>query len=260
MSAGQQVPAAARALGVLRVLAQAPGPLGAPAIARTLGVPRSSAYQLLAVMADEGFVVHLRDEGRYALGVAAFEVGVAYLRHSMLEHLARPALHRLVVDAGAIVPAVCHVAVLHGREVLYVVREGTGPIVSGVIEVGVRLPAALTASGRAMLARLSKEQVRALFPDEAAFVDRTGAGPTRPAALGRLLAVEARRGWAEEDGHVVEGYATVAVAVTDAQARPVASIGATFRSAQADADARAALARLVGRTAEGLSTQLAARP
>ena len=66
---------------------------------------------------------------------------------------------------------------LHGRDVLYVVEErapGRPPLVT---DVGVRLPAHLTASGRAMLAALPPAQVRALYPDRGAFVDRHGPGP-----------------------------------------------------------------------------------
>ena len=80
-----------------------------------------------------------------------------------------------------------HLAVLHGREVLYVIEErapGRPPLVT---DVGVRLPAQLTASGRAMLAALPPAQVRALFPDRTAFVDRHGAGPPSLTALRRLL-------------------------------------------------------------------------
>ena len=54
---------------------------------------------------------------------------------------------------------------LHGRDVLYVVEErapGRPPLVT---DVGVRLPAHLTASGRAILAALPAAQVRALYPD-----------------------------------------------------------------------------------------------
>ena len=77
-----------------------------------------------------------------------------------------------------------HLAVLHGRDVLYVVEEraaGRPPLVT---DVGVRLPAHLTASGLAMLAALPPAQVRALFPSRAAFVQRHGIGPgvaARPA-------------------------------------------------------------------------------
>ncbi len=50
-----------------------------------------------------------------------------------------------------------------------------------VTDVGVRLPAHLTASGRAILAALAPAQVRALFPDRAAFSTRHGAGSCRAA-------------------------------------------------------------------------------
>ena len=109
-------------------------------------------------MAEEGFVTHLPEERRYGLGVAAFEIGSAYSRQEPLQRLARPLMARLVD-----VRHTAHLAVLHGREVLYVVEE-RAPGRPLVTDVGVRLPAQLAASGRAMLAALPAAQVRALFP------------------------------------------------------------------------------------------------
>ena len=63
-----------------------------------------------------------------------------------------------------------------------------------------RLPAQLTASGRAMLAALPPVQIRALYPDPAAFVLRTAVGPRSPSALRTLLVDVRRRGYAVEDG------------------------------------------------------------
>ena len=57
-----------------------------------------------------------------------------------------------------------HLAVLHGHDLLYVVEERAPGRPSLVTDVGVRLPAHLTASGRAILAALPAAQVRALFP------------------------------------------------------------------------------------------------
>ena len=57
-----------------------------------------------------------------------------------------------------------HLAVLHGNEVVYVLEERAVGRTRLVTDVGVRLPAALTASGRAMLAALTARQVAALFP------------------------------------------------------------------------------------------------
>lgn len=223
---GSQVPAASQALAILRLLATRPGPMPAAAIARELGLPRSTTYHLLSVMADAGFVTHLPEERAYGLGVAAFEVGSAYLRHDPLERLARPLLARLVHDAP--VPIVGHLSILHGRETLYLLKESRPGAPTLVTEVGVRLPAHLTASGRAILAALPAAQVRAIFPHRDAFVDRTGHGPQSLTELRRVLAEVRSRGWASEDGHISPGVASVAAAATDHTARPAAAIGITF--------------------------------
>jgi DNA-binding IclR family transcriptional regulator len=231
----------------------------ASALARELGLPRSSTYHLLSAIAAAGFVAHYPEEGRWGLGVTAFEIGAAYLRHEPLERLGRPLLHRLAADISQAAPAVAHLGVLHGRETLYLLRESPPTPLSVVAEVGVRLPAALTASGRSMLAELPAAQLRALFPSKDSFVDRTGVGPTSLTALSRLLAAERARGWAEEDGFIVAGYSSVAVAARDHSRRPVASIGLTFRSDRVDEATRAVLAREAGRAARELSRRLGAR-
>ena len=252
------VPAAERTLDVLQALALAPGPLPAAALARRVGMPRSSAYQLLAVLAVRGFVVHYPEDERWGLGVSTFELGAAYLRHEPLERLGRPLVHRLAHDVAGTAPAVAHLGVLHGRETVYLLRESTPVAVTVVVDIGVRLPASLTASGRCQLALLPPAQVRALFPSRQSFVDRTGRGPMSLASLRRLLAEEASRGWSEEDGLVVEGYASVAAAAVDRTGRPVASLGLTFRSDQVDVPERVRLARAVRSVARELSRRLGA--
>jgi DNA-binding IclR family transcriptional regulator len=142
------VPALRRGLAVLRLLASHAGPVPAAAIAAELKLPRSTVYHLLTELTNAGFVTHLPEDRRYGLGVAAFELGSAYLRHDPLERLARPLLRRLVDRVGH----TAHLGVLHGPETLYLVREQPRRPQTLVTDVGVRLPAQLPASGRAMLA------------------------------------------------------------------------------------------------------------
>lgn len=250
--------AATRALGVLRALASSPGPMPASVLARQLGLPRSSMYHLLAAMQTAGFVAHYPEDERWGLGVGAFEIGAAYLRHEPLERFGRPVLHRLAHDIADIAPAVAHLGVLHGREILYLLTESPRSPVTTIAEVGVRLPASLTASGRAVLAELPAAQIRALFPSKRAFVDRTGLGPTSASGLNRLLAAERAQGWAEEDGFIVPGYASVAVTARDHSRRPVASIGLTFRSDRVDRKVRVELAKHAARAARDLSKRMGA--
>lgn len=248
-----QVPAARRALAVLRLLASAPGPLPASAIARTLGLPRSSTYHLLAAMAEEGFVTPIPEERRWGLGVAAFEIGSAYLRHEPLERLARPLLRRLVDRVGEI----AQLGVLHGAETLYLLKEQPPGHATLVTDVGVRMPAHLTASGRSMLAHLPPAQVRALFPGR--FVSRTGRGPASLRELRRVLAEDARRGWAVEDGHVTEGFASIAACAFDHTARPAAAFTVTFRREDRPPETWPALADPVRAAAAALTGRLAGR-
>lgn len=242
-----QVPAATRTLRVLRFLAGQADPVPLEAIARACGLPRSTAYHLLAAMIAEGFVVHLPEEHRYGLGVAAFEVGSGYTRQEPLARLARRPLARLVDETGHS----AHLAVLHGRDVLYVLEErapGRPPLVT---DVGVRLPAHLTASGRAVLAAIPVKQVLAIYPDRGAFVDRTGIGPTSLSALRSELTDTRARGHAVENGEVTAGLASVAAAVLDHNDFPVAGVAVTY---PVEEPGTAAIAAAVVRTA-GLLTQ-----
>jgi DNA-binding IclR family transcriptional regulator len=250
-----QVPAVRRATALLRLLASRPGPLPAATVARELGLPRSTVYHLLTALAEDGFVVHLPDERRWGLGVAAFEIGSAYLRHDPLERLAEPVLSRLADDQNETV----HLGILHGRETLYLLKRQPVKPVTLVTAVGVRLPAQLTAVGRAMLGELPSAQVRALFPATDAFVDRTGAGPRSLPELRRWIAADRRRGWAEEDGLVTPGIASVAAPVFDHNGRPIAAVGITFRAEAHDVPARGRLAAAARAAAARITRQLAPR-
>lgn len=228
---GEQVPAVTRALAVLRLLAKAPGPLPAGALARELGLPRSTVYHLLTAMIEQGFVTHLPEERRYGLGVAAFEIGSAYSRQEPLQRLSRLVLTRLVDAVGH----TAHLGVLHGREVLYLIEErapGRPPLVT---DVGVRLPSEHTASGRAMLAALPDAQVRALFPGRAAFTSAPySPAPGSLSELRRVLGTVRRAGFAVETDAVTPGFSSVAVAVLDHNGLPAAAVAVTYPSGTLD--------------------------
>jgi DNA-binding IclR family transcriptional regulator len=247
-----QVPAATRAMRVLRFLAGQPDPVALDRIMRACDLPRSTTYHLLNAMIEEGFVVHLADEHRYGLGLAAFELGSGYARQEPLQRLARRPLATLVDRVGQS----AHLAVLHGREVLYVVEErapGRPPLVT---DVGVRLPAQLTASGRAILSGLPPAQVRALYSQPSDFVDRHGRGPATLSALRRVLTDTRQRGYAVEDGEVTPGLASVAAAVTDHNQHPVAAVAVTYPDAHDGRADAPALAAEVNATATGLTRRI----
>lgn len=229
--AQSKVPAADQTLAILAHLAAQRGPVPAATIAHALGLPRSTVYHLLSVMQERGFVVHLPEERRYGLGIAAFELSSGFSRQQPLARLGRPLVAGLVDRLGES----GHLAVLHGRDVLYLVEERAPRRPSLVTDVGVRLPAHLTATGRAMLAELPPAQLRALYPDRSAFASRHPEPGTDDewsyGRLKRVLATVREQGWAGEHGEVTGGLASVGVAVLDHLGWPAAAIAVTYPDA-----------------------------
>jgi DNA-binding IclR family transcriptional regulator len=246
------IPAARSTLSILRYLASRSGPVRAATLARDLRLPRSSAYQLIAVMMDEGFVVHYPEEHTYGLSSMVSDIGTSALRAERLGRLARPLLHELVERSTT--PVVAHLSVLSGSDVIYAARVQGFRAPMTVSAVGVRLPAHLTATGRAMLARLAHEQVRAIYPTRDRLVRRATAGPSTLGELDRILDGVRARGWAVEEGDVTDEYASVAASALDRNGYPTAAIGLTFRR-DSEHDA-AALGAAVVAAADGLTARL----
>jgi DNA-binding IclR family transcriptional regulator len=246
------VPAAARTLAILRLLGRQGAPMSAATISRELGLARSTTYHLLDTLVLEGFVVHVPEDHRYALGLAAYELASGYSRQAPLQRVARVPLATLVDHSGHN----AHLAVLHGSEVVYLIEERARGRAALITDVGVRLPAHLTATGRAMLAALPKAHVRALFPAPAAFVLRTEHGPTSFSTLSRLLTETRRRGYSAEIGEVTEGFSSVGAAVLDHAEHPVAAVALTFPTEAVGPAEVAALARAAQRTARTVSRRL----
>ena len=233
-------PAADRTLDILEFIASN-GQTQAATLARELGIPRSTVYQLLEILERHGLVTRLAEQRAYGIGLKTFELGSAYSRQHRVSQVAHPVLARLVDETGEN----GHLAVLHGNEIIYVIEERAAhrpPLVSGwgaapphwesplVSGVGVRLPSHLTATGRAILSALPRNQVRALYPNRQAFTDRTGIGPKSPKELEATLAETQRTGFAEEHGDVTPGFDSYAVAVRDYNDFPIAGLALTFVS------------------------------
>ena len=252
-----KVPAADQTLRILSLLARSRGPLPASIIATQLALPRSTVCHLLATLQTHGYVMHLPEEKRYGLGLAAVELNSAYARQEPLARLGRPLVAQLVDSVGQS----GHLAVPHGRDVLYVIEEraaGSPPLIT---DVDVRLPMQLTASGRAILAALPKAQVRALFPGREAFVHRHD-DPDRIDRYSRLRAVlddTRTRGFAYERGSVTAGLSSIGVPVRDHRGWPVAAIAVTFPEDSVAVDRLPELAAEVLRTAETLSHRIHGR-
>ena len=212
-----KVPAATHTLAILRLLMTTDAPISAARIATQLRLPRSTTYQLLKVMVDAGFVMHLKSHRTYGLGAAAYSLAQAYSTQQPLVRASTRHAQALAKLAGGS----AHVSRLSsGMEVLYVLEERSAAAVSLITDVGVRLAAERTASGRAMLAALPDAELKAR-------VDAAGLG-RQWQNIHTMVRQVRSRGWAEETEEVSVGQSSIAAAVLDHTGRPAAALAVTF--------------------------------
>jgi DNA-binding IclR family transcriptional regulator len=109
------------------------------------GLPRSTVHRLALEMVDEGLLDRTR-AGTFQVGVRTWELGqyssVVQLREASLPHL------MTLYDATG---ENAHVAVLSGREALYIVRIAGVSALPTLVRIGARLPLHSTAVGQALL-------------------------------------------------------------------------------------------------------------
>lgn len=251
------IPAAKHTLQVIRYLAGHSGPVRASTLARDLQLARSTAYHLLRVLQDEGFVIHSPEHQAYGLSPLLAEIGSSVSASSSLARFAQPLLQRLVAETR--LPVVAHLGLLNHADVVYASKLSAARAPAVVTNIGVRLPSHLTATGRSMLAWLAVHQLDAIYPDPIPLATRTGAGPTTRAELDALLTDTRDRGWAEEHGDIDVEYASVAAAVLDHNGFPAASVGLTFRRARVDHRERELLGRATRSAAHALSQRIRGR-
>jgi DNA-binding IclR family transcriptional regulator len=189
-----------RATRVLRRLSEAEAPLGLSALSADLGIPKSTAHKILASLVEEGFV-EATSVG-YVVGLAAFEVGVSYLRLVDSSDVVRPELARLAQDLGV----TAHWAVVNGSDAVYLGKEDApGLHIRLASSLGARLPAYTTAVGKSCLAWLPPEQQTQHLPDNLSSGDRS--------LLDEELRVTKERGYSTDAGLSARGVICVAAPV-----------------------------------------------
>ena len=204
-----------RGLQVLEAVARAGDPLTVAEAAASVGLDRTVAHRLVATLAARGYLQ--RDGGGgYRLGPTCLALASAI---TDLRTTARPFLEELRDATGETV----HVVVLSGREVVFL--DGIESV--HALRVGSRtgrlLPAHATSVGKALLAALPAEQVRALY-ERADLVAVTGRTITGRDALERELAVVRERGYATNQGESENGVGSIGVAVRNLAGEPRAAL------------------------------------
>lgn len=150
-----KAPAVTRAAAILGLLAERRNePVGPSEIARRLGIPKSSATYLAEALVDARLA--RREQNGYQLGHRLIALGAAYVDSVDRVH----AFHSVCNDLCPTLPETVQLSTLDRcLDVVYLAKRGGTHPVRLAADVGLRLSATTTATGKAMLAALSREDV-----------------------------------------------------------------------------------------------------
>jgi DNA-binding IclR family transcriptional regulator len=168
------------------LLARERGPMSIGHVAAALDLPKSSVHGLCSTLLSFGY---LRRAGNGALliGPSVMSLAEAFVASTTVAGEFDALWRNSPAPDETLI-----LSVLNGAEVVYVaVRNGSRPL-GLAFTIGMRLPAHLAATGKAMLAHLPPASVRALFP-AGALPDRPRAGHAR--RLMDDLALCREKGW-----------------------------------------------------------------
>ncbi len=238
-----------RALAVLEILG-ARGEVGVTEIAAELGVHKSTAFRLVAVLESRGFVEQLADRGKYRLGFGIVRLAGATAAHMDLAQEGRRTCEELAADLGETV----NIAILDGDGAVNISEVRGTSAISSHNWVGQRTPLHATSSGKVLLA-FAPEPVRAslLQPPLERFTDAT---VTDVEELERALETIVRQGWASTVQEYEVGLNALAAPVRDAEGRVVAAVSVSGPSFRFKAGALSDLAPVVVAATEALSRRL----
>jgi len=249
-ASNNRVRSVSRALNILEVMAEEEDHLGLVAISRLVGLDPTTTHRLLHTMEERGFVSQSPVDGKYSLGLRAFQIGNAVTNVTILRQVARPFIQVLMERTGE----TANLAIKDGFRAAYV-EQVTGPgFLRTLSEVGRGIPLHCTAVGKALLMGANETEVKRLA---AQGLERHS--PNTVISLEGLLA-EVRR--CREQGYALDmeefepGARCLGAPIMDIDSKVLCAISVAGPATRMSAERLRALVPVVTRSAAEVSQAL----
>ncbi|MBA2380659.1 MAG: IclR family transcriptional regulator [Chloroflexi bacterium] len=201
-------PAVTRAGAILDALAESSGEAAGPSeLARRLGLPKSSIANICNALAEIGLVRRIGTG--FALGRKLAELGGAYL--ASVDQVQEFYEECRILRAGS--EETVQLAILDGLEMTYLARHDGRQPVRLTSQIGRRLPATHTATGKAALASLDPADLDRRLDGMDALPTMTEKSIATVEGLRADLDVVRERGYAIDDEETVEGVVCFGVMI-----------------------------------------------
>lgn len=239
-----------RTLDIFEMMMARGGPASMTDIIGTLGIPKSTAYELVNTLTAAGYLAPSGRGGLF-LGRKLFELGMAY--RSQVD---------LLKDGSTVVEALrdatgetVQLSILDDEMMLVLMKEeGIKPL-RIISQIGSRVPVNWAASGRLLVSDLDDAALRALLR-RTVRPSPTGRATTDIEALVAEIRRFRRRGYATEVNETNEDAGCVAAPIIDSSGRCIAAMSVVVPVQRLTRDNRERLVDTVRKAADELSHRL----
>ena len=153
---------ARRTLEVLELLASSDEALTVSEIAKSLCIPKSSAFDLVSVLLEKNYIhLHNTKAKTYSLGFSTYRIGMAYINRADLY----AAVHPLLVELSEKYRQTFYLAVEDNGEIVYLDKVESDAPIRSICRIGSKNLMHLTGLGKAILSGYSEQKVRSIIKE-----------------------------------------------------------------------------------------------
>ncbi len=151
-----------KALDLLEFLSANEQETGITEISKKLHMGLSTVHRIVSTLKSRGYVIQNQQTTKYRLGIKLFELGCAVQSTKRLVEITKPYLRQLSQSTNE----TANLAILEGKEVIYLAKAESSEVLTTNIKVGTRLPAHCTALGKALLVFISDWEFESLYKSD----------------------------------------------------------------------------------------------
>lgn len=218
------VPALARGVQILDIIGRHPSGMSAKDIADELNLAKSTVHGLCGTLVSLNLLVRRADQS-YQMGPHVMRWANAFAARSDIA-----SEFASIWDDGTDLPgATITLSVLENTDIIYLAARNS-EATEGRFDFrsGMRLPASITATGKAMMSHMNEFDVRQLYTNvaEAEKID----------ALIAQLRSDKKNGYSFDNEDVSEGLVCYGAAVLDSKNKPIAGIAVSMLKEDANSE------------------------
>jgi DNA-binding IclR family transcriptional regulator len=209
-----------RGLTILQTVAMSNHPVTLGELSELLGVDRSSAFRLAQTLRRRGFLATPAGRKDYMLGSSMWTLSRQYDWSNMIVRVA----HEELKDLAHSLNETAHLAIREGKSALFIDSVDARHVVVVAGQTGELVPLYATAHGKALIADSNEQNLWSIFGTQALEKYTKTTINSIPALVKECAGIR-RRGYALDEGELMEGVRCVAAPIRLASGMIVGSVG-----------------------------------